>query len=145
GISRGYSSGYIGYGITWPYTDQLNINATTALLNNKLQVSLDFYSRTDHNMILGVPFGAEYGYNIRYKNGMTVRNRGIDLAVNATVLPAKSALQWVPGIVVNYNRNTLLALPDGLDELTVANGSKLLKVGNSIDQYWVLENDGIYN
>lgn len=145
GISRGYSSGYIGYGITWPYADQLNVNVSTALLNNKLQVSLDLYNRTDHNMLLGVPFSAEYGYNLRYKNGMTVRNRGIDLALKAAVLPAKSAVQWVPGITLNYNKNTLLALPDGLNELTVANGSKLLKVGKAIDQYWVLENEGIYN
>lgn len=96
-------------------------------------------------MLLGVPFAAEYGYNFRYKNGMDVRNRGIDLGVKASVLPATSALQWIPGITLNYNKNTLLALPDGRDELVVANGSKLLRVGHAIDQYWVLENDGIYN
>ncbi|PSL29775.1 SusC/RagA family TonB-linked outer membrane protein [Chitinophaga ginsengisoli] len=145
GISRAYSSGYIGYGITWPYTDQLNVNVSAGVLDNKLQVSLDLYNKTDHNMLLAVPFSAEYGYNFRYRNGMAVRNRGIDLSLKASVLPAKSAVQWVPGITLNYNRNTLIALPDGMQELTVANGSKLLKVGNAIDQYWVLENEGIYN
>jgi TonB-linked SusC/RagA family outer membrane protein len=145
GISRAYSSGYIGYGITWPYTEQLNVNASAALLNNRIQLSLDVYNKMDRNMLLGVPFSAEYGYNLRYKNGMTVRNRGVDLAVRAAVLPSKSALQWVPGISVNYNKNTLMALPDGLNELVVANGTKLLQVGHAIDQYWVLENEGIYN
>jgi len=145
GISRGYSSGYIGYGIKWPYADQLNVNLTTALLNNRLHLSLDVYDRTDHNMLLGVPFGAEYGYNFRYKNGMTVRNRGVDLGVRAAVLPASSRFQWTPGLTFNVNQNRLVALPDNLQELVVANGTKLLKVGNAIDQYWLLENEGIYN
>lgn len=145
GISRAYSSGYIGYGITWPYAEQLNVNVSTALLKNKLQMSLDIYNKVDHNMLLGVPFSAEYGYNFAYKNGMSVRNRGVDLGVRATVLPASSPLQWIPGITMNYNKNTLLALPGGLNELVVANGSKLLRVGHAIDQFWVLENEGIYN
>lgn len=145
GISRAYSSGYIGYGITWPYTDQLDIGVNTAFLNNRIQLSLDVYNKTDRNMITGVPFSAEYGYNFRYKNGMSVCNQGIDLSLKVAVLPAKSAFQWIPGISANYNRNTLLALPDGLSELTIANGTKLLKVGHAIDQYWVLQNNGIYN
>ena len=145
GISRAYSSGYIGYGIRWPYTDQLDIGADAAFFNNRLNVSLDVYNKIDNNMILGVPFSSEYGYTSQYKNGMKVRNQGIDLTIQASVLPAKNKLQWIPGININYNRNTLLALPGGLSELVVAEGSKLLKVGHSIDQYWLLQNNGIYN
>jgi TonB-linked SusC/RagA family outer membrane protein len=145
GISRAYSSGYIGYGITWPYTDQLDIGVDAAFLNNRVNVALDVYNKVDNNMILGVPFSSEYGYTSQYKNGMKVRNRGIDLSVQASVLPAKNKLQWIPGINVNYNSNTLLALPGGLSELVIAKGSKQLKVGHAIDQYWVLQNNGIYN
>lgn len=145
GISRGYSSGYIGYGVKWPYVDQLDIGVDASLFSNKLNVSLDVYNKVDNNMILGIPFGAEYGYTTQYKNGMKVRNQGVDLSVQASVLPAAGKIQWIPGININYNRNTLLALPNGLEELVVADGNKLLKVGNSIDQYWVLENNGIYN
>ncbi|SFE17602.1 TonB-linked outer membrane protein, SusC/RagA family [Chitinophaga sp. CF118] len=145
GISRAYSSGYIGYGITWPYTDQLDLGLDAAFLQNKVNVSLDVYNKTDNNMILGVPFSAEYGYTTQYKNGLKVRNQGVDLSVQASVLPRENKLQWIPGININYNRNTLLELPGGLQELVVANGSKLLKVGHAIDQYWVLQNNGIYN
>ncbi|MVT40781.1 SusC/RagA family TonB-linked outer membrane protein [Chitinophaga oryziterrae] len=143
GISRAYSSGYIGYGITWPYTDQLDIGADASFLGNRVNASFDVYNKIDNNMILGVPFSAEYGYTSQFKNGMKVRNQGIDLSVQASVLPRNSKLQWVPGINLNYNRNTLLALPGGLDQLVV--GDKLLQVGHSIDQYWVLQNEGIYN
>jgi len=143
GISRAYSSGYIGYGITWPYTDQLDIGADASFLGNRVNASFDVYNKIDHNMILGVPFSAEYGYTSQFKNGMKVRNQGIDLSVQASVLPRNSKLQWVPGINLNYNHNTLLALPGGLQQLVV--GNKLLQTGHAIDQYWVLQNEGIYN
>lgn len=145
GMSRAYTSGYIGYGIKWPYTDQLEIGADAGFLQNKLSISLAAYDRVDKNMLLGIPFSAEYGYSLQYKNGMKVRNRGIDLSAQLSVLPDNYKVRWVAGVNANYNRNTLLALPDGLQELAVANGTRLLKVGYSIDQYWLLQNNGIYN
>lgn len=145
GLSRAYSSGYIGYGIKWPYTDQLEVGVDAGFIQNRLNLSIAFYDRVDKNMLLGIPFSAEYGYNIQYKNGMKVRNRGVDLSAQMSMLPDDYKVRWVAGVNANYNRNTLLALPDGLQELVVANGTKLLKVGQSIDQYWLLQNDGIYN
>lgn len=144
GMSRAYSSGYIGYGIKWPYTDQLELGADVTILQDRLNLSFALYDRVDKNMILGIPFASEYGYNIQYKNGMKVRNRGLDAAAQYAVLPA-GKVQWSIGANVNLNRNKLLALPDGLQSLVVANGTKRLYVGRAIDQYWVLENNGIYN
>lgn len=145
GMSRAYTSGYIGNDIKWPYTDQLDIGLNAGFLQNRLQVALDVYDRVDKNMIIGVPFSSEYGYKMQYKNGMKVSNQGIDLTIQATVLPASSKLQWTSSLNINYNKNKLLALPDGLSELVVGDGSKLLKVGYGIDQFWVLQNKGIYN
>jgi TonB-linked SusC/RagA family outer membrane protein len=139
GISRAYSSGYIGYGIRWPYTDQVDVGWNTSLLHDRVNLAVDVYHKTDNNMLIEVPFSAEYGYSYQFKNGMKVRNMGVDLSANAVIA------NWRPGININYNRNTLMALPGGLKQLVVANGTRLLKVGNSIDQFWVLNNNGIYN
>ncbi|WPQ65228.1 SusC/RagA family TonB-linked outer membrane protein [Chitinophaga sancti] len=143
GISRAYSSGYIGYGIRWPFTDQLDIGWNTTLLHDRINLAVDVYHKTDHNMLLEVPFSAEYGYAYQFKNGMKVRNMGVDLSANAII--ATNHISWEPGINLNYNRNTLMALPGGLQQLVVADGTRMLKVGSSIDQFWVLENNGIYN
>lgn len=145
GMSRAYASGYIGNNIRWPYTDQLDLGLDAGFLHNRLQLSLDVYNRVDKNMILAVPFSSEYGYKMQYKNGMKVSNKGIDFTAQAAVLPASSRIRWTSSLNINYNRNKLLALPDGLPELVVGDGSKLLKVGHAIDQFWVLQNNGIYN
>ena len=145
GMSRAYTSGYIGNDIRWPYTDQTDLGLDAGLLHDRVRISVDVYNRIDKNMILGVPFSSEYGYKMQYKNGMKVSNQGVDLTVQAAILPDASRFKWTAGVNANYNRNKLLALPDGLQELVVADGTRLLKVGHAIDQFWVLQNNGIYN
>ena len=147
GLSRPYSTGYVGTGIKWPYSDQLDLGLDLGFLQHRLNVSLDVYNKTDVNMLFNVPGGAEYGYTSIYRNGLKVRNRGVDLAIQANVLPKAGKVQWRPSANINFNQNTLLALPGGLDEVTIGTGdqARMLKVGNAIDQFWVLENHGIYN
>ena len=147
GLSRPYTLGYVGYGITWPYTDQTDIGFDLALLQNRISASVDVYNKIDNNMLMAVPFAAEYGYKSQYKNGLKVRNRGVEATVQVSVLPRTSKVQWIPSANISFNQNTLLALPDGLDHLTLGSGAnaRMLKVGNSIDQYWLLQNQGIYN
>lgn len=146
GLSRPYSIGYIGSGIDWAYTDQLDIGLELGMLHNRLNMSLDVYNKVSHNMLFKVPGAAEYGYSGIYKNGLDVRNRGIEISLQANVLPESSNVQWVPFANFSYNQNELLALPDGLQELVVGKGinTRKLKVGHAIDQYWVLQNEGIY-
>src|SRR5690606_31902439 len=72
-----------------------------------------------------------------------VQNRGVELAIGGHIFHPDNVFQWNSSINVSANRNTLTALPNGLDELVV--GNRKLKVGNPIDQFWVYENEGIYN
>src|SRR5690606_11597416 len=51
-------------------------------------------------------------------------------------------LGWTSSFNVNINKNTLKALPDGLDEIVI--GNRKLKVGESVDKFWLFENQGIY-
>jgi TonB-linked SusC/RagA family outer membrane protein len=147
GLSRPYSTGYVGYGIKWPYTDQTDVGVDVGLLHGRLSLSVDAYDRVDKNMLFAVPEAQEYGYTGVYENGMKVRNRGIDITFQADVLPKSSRLKWYPSFNFNYNKNELLALPGGLQQIVIGSGvtARMLKVGHAIDQFWLLKNEGIYN
>lgn len=140
GISRPYTSGWIGYGIPWAYSDQLNIGLRLTTLKNRLKIALDIYNRDDKEMLLPVPVPVEWGYNSAYKNGMHVRNNGIDLTVSADMFPAASnTVSWNFGFNISYNNNELMALPGGLQQLIIGNNK--LEVGKRIDAFWVLLNN----
>ncbi|MFD2143915.1 SusC/RagA family TonB-linked outer membrane protein [Mucilaginibacter antarcticus] len=142
-LARPYTAGYVPYNLKWAYTDQASLGLDAALFNKRLYLSLNAYYKHDKNMLLGVPSAAEYGYTTVIKNGMAIRNTGVDAAVTGVILPAGSKVSWTTSLNVNLNKNTLTALPGGLNQ--IAMGDRLLKVGSSVDSYWLLNNQGIYN
>jgi len=140
-LTRPYSFGWVGYGIPWGSSDQVNIGVDASLFRNRLHVSLDGYKKIEKDLLIGIPAFAEYGYKQSIEPGMSVSNTGLDLSVRAEVL-TKKIISWSAGINVNYNRNNLKALPRGLKEIVI--GNRLLQVGRSVDQYWLFVNQGIY-
>jgi TonB-linked SusC/RagA family outer membrane protein len=141
-LTRPYTMGSVGYGLKWAYTDQANVGIDGSFLNNRLSTSLDFYMKEDKNMLLGIPSGYEYGYTSIIKNGMAIRNTGVDLTLSGVILPAEQTVSWTSSLNINYNQNKLTALPGGLSQIAI--GDRLLKVGEAVDRYWVLQNEGIY-
>jgi TonB-linked SusC/RagA family outer membrane protein len=142
-LTRPYSLGSVGYGLKWAYTDQASLGLDASFLNDRVHASIEGYYKEDKNMLLGIPSAAEYGYTQVIKNGMDIRNTGVDLTLSGTILPATRTLSWTAAVNINYNNNKLTALPNGLNELVT--GDRLLKVGSSVDSYWLLTNQGIYN
>lgn len=143
GISRPYTSGWVGYGIPWSYSDQLNAGVRIGLVKDRLTFAVDAYTRNDKQMLLPIPVPAEWGYTGAYKSGLEVNNCGIDFVAKAVVLPVtEKGLGWTFTANFNYNKNKLNALPGGLSELVI--GTNKLVVGQPIDAFWLLQNNGIY-
>lgn len=141
--SRPYTAGWVGYAIEWPYTDHLNLELGSNLLDNRLDIAVALYSKKDQNQLTAVPVPLEYGYTGRIVNGLTVENRGVELNVNGQVLANPDRVQWSTGLFANVNRNELLALPNGLNSVLI--DGRRLEVGESIDRFWLFQNVGIFD
>ncbi|MBE7177400.1 MAG: SusC/RagA family TonB-linked outer membrane protein [Mucilaginibacter polytrichastri] len=141
-LSRPYTQGWVGYDIPWAYNEQINIGVDATVFNNRISAAIQLYKRDDKNQLIGIPAYAEYGYTQDYRAGMNVRNMGVDFRIGAQPLSTTSKLKWQTSLNINYNRNTLTALPGGLNELIV--GNRMLKTGSAVDSYWLLQNEGIY-
>lgn len=144
GISRPYTSGWVGYGIPWAYSDQINIGTRIGLFHDRMQLALDLYNKDDKDMLLPVPEPVEWGYTSAYKSGMSVNNKGIDISMALGILQDKNQpLKWTFTGNINFNKNKLTGLPEGLDNVVI--GDQKLEVGQPIDAFWLLTNEGIYN
>jgi len=142
-LTRPYNTGSVGYGLEWAYTDQANLGLDASFLNDRVHASIDGYYKHDKNMLLGIPSAAEYGYTSVIKNGMAIRNTGLDLTLSGDIFTKSNTVSWTSAINLNFNQNKLTALPGGLNQIIV--GDRLLKVGEAVDAYWVFTNEGIYN
>ncbi len=141
-LSRPYNSGWIDYDFGWPYTEKLEVALDGALWNNRLNWQLALYSNQDKDMVLQLPVARELGYTYEYKQGMEIRNRGVEFALSGKILSNLNGWDWELGGNVAYNQNELMALPDGMKQVEV-NG-RLLKVGERVDGFYLLNNQGIY-
>ncbi|SDD70373.1 TonB-linked outer membrane protein, SusC/RagA family [Mucilaginibacter pineti] len=143
GISRPYTSGWVGYNLKWSYTDELNVALNASLFKGRLNASATYYIKDDKRMLLSIPVPQEYGFESSYVSGMGVRNTGIELGLQGSIIKTSNGLNWTSGINASINKNKLTALPNGLDELVI--GDRKLKVGQAIDQFYIFQNQGIYN
>lgn len=141
-VARPYNSGWIGYRIGWPYSDKWNVGTSISLFKNRLNLNLEYYNNTDCDLITSIPVAQEYGYKYQYMNGMKIRNSGIELNLSGKIFDNLKGFSWESSLGMAYNYNELLKLPNGMNELVV--GNRKLKVGHSIDEFWVYRNEGIY-
>lgn len=141
-VARPYNTGWIGYGISWPYSDKWNIGTSIALFNNRLNLSLEYYNNTECDLITTVPVAQEYGYKYQYANGMKIRNSGVEMNITGKIFDNPKSFSWETTLGLAYNHNELLRLPGGVKDLVI--GNRKLKVGHSIDEFWVYSNEGIY-
>jgi TonB-linked SusC/RagA family outer membrane protein len=143
GINRPYDSGFIGYGIKLPYADRINITLDGSILNNRINAAITAYNRDNKNQVIGVPVPFETGYSLNYQSGMDINNKGLELMLNALIIPNAKGLSWNSTVNFNYNKNKLSALPNGLTELI--SGNDKLVVGKPVGSFWLYSNNGIYN
>ncbi|MCA5005808.1 SusC/RagA family TonB-linked outer membrane protein [Sphingobacterium bovistauri] len=141
-LSRPYNRGWVGYDLGWSYVDQIDFNILKSFFNNRLSTNLSLYQKDTKNQVALIPIPEEYGYVGQFKNGLSIRNRGIDLGISADIFKNEKSFSWNSSLNLNLNSNKVIALPDNLEELVL--GNRLLKVGHSADAFWLYENAGIY-
>ena len=141
-ISRPYQSGWVGYDLPWAYTDMFNAGIDFALKGDKITSRIEFYNKDNKDVVFTVPTVAESGYQYERLSGMAINNKGVDFTLNFNFPAAIDRLSWNSSVNIAFNTNQLKALPRGLQEIEI--GNRKLAVGNRIDQFWVLKNQGIY-
>lgn len=141
-LTRPYNNGWMGYSIGWPYSDKTEISLDGALWNNRFRWELSLYSNEDKDLMVQLPVTRELGYSYEYQQGMEITNRGVEFALSGTPISNLKGWSWEVGGNFAYNHNELTALPGGLSE--VETNGRLLRVDESVDHFYLLNNKGIY-
>lgn len=141
--TRPYTFGWVGFGVKWPYADKAEVGMRSSWLKDRLTLDFAFYSNRDKDLLVKVPVAHEFGYTGQYKQGMEIMNRGVELSLTGKLIEQPGdGWQWSVGANFAFNHNELSALPGGLQQTEV--DGRLLRVGEAVDRFYVLQNDGIY-
>ncbi|AQG78201.1 TonB-dependent receptor [Spirosoma montaniterrae] len=98
--------------LQWETVRQTDIGMDIGLLNNRLNITVDWYNRRSEDVLYRVPTPFSAGLsNITFVNVGSVQNRGLELA--ADYRGRKGNLSYAIGGNVAFNRNRVLNL-DGV-------------------------------
>jgi len=149
----------INESIRWEKKHEYNLGIDFGILSNRLTGSIDTYLRNTVDLLweYNVP-SPPYPFGKKWDNYGQLRNWGVELAVNYTILKEKE-FSWNAGLVAAVNRNKVLKLTGGeyaennadfLDVGFISSGDgetgtsvMRLKEGQPIGNFWGFKFAGI--
>lgn len=103
-VTSGYavasSNGVLGNNsLQWEVQHQFNAGTDIAVLNNRIQLSVDVYNKNISSLLMPLPLAPSYGFQTEYINVAAMNTRGIDIALKATPIQTKdftwqTTLNW---------------------------------------------------
>lgn len=127
-------------GLTWEKSEQLNIGFDLMALNQRIYLVFDYYNNTTSDLLLNKNVPATTGTTSILTNIGSVRNKGVELTLNAQIINNRN-FRWSVGGNINFNDIEVLELgPSG--KLIGDLNTMVTEVGGEIDQIQGLEWEG---
>lgn len=102
--------------LKWETTSQANLGADINLLNDKINITIDWYKKVTTNLLLNAQLPPSSGFSRAFKNIGKVENKGVELSINTKNITNKN-FSWSTGFNISFNRNKVLELNDGQESL----------------------------
>ncbi len=98
--------------LKWETTRQTNVGLNVGLLNNRIGVEINAYSKYTYDLLLQVPLAQSSGFASIYQNNGEVSNRGLEFGVTSLNIN-QGGFQWNTSfnIAGNVNKIEKLSIP----------------------------------
>ena len=129
----------------WETTHQFDLGVDVALLNNRLDLTIDAYIKKTTDLLLSVEIPYTTGYGTSLQNYGSVRNVGVEFSLTSHNIVKKN-FTWDTDFNISFNRNEVLSLGNGSDYYiygSMNTGSYIAKVGEALGSFYGLVTDGI--
>ncbi|HVI47667.1 MAG TPA: SusC/RagA family TonB-linked outer membrane protein, partial [Chitinophaga sp.] len=100
------------------FTNTFEVGTELRFLRNRLGVDFTWYTSKSTDLLIPVKLSNATGYEELYTNAGSIRNRGVEIALNGTII-SQQKFSWDARINFSSNRNEVLSLGKGLTEVTV--------------------------
>ena len=124
--------------ISWEKGGNFNTGFDFSLFKNRLSGSIEYFYRKTSDMLFYFPLPPSYGYTGYYANIGDMRNSGVEIELNGTILKTKD-FQWDAKVNITSYKNKITKLPTERKTMTVDGVS-----GYSSDNYFYGEGQPLY-
>ena len=134
--------------ITWETNANFNAGVEFELLGTRLNGSVDFFTRKTSDMLFTFTLPPSYGYTYYYANIGDMRNLGVELELNGTVIKHRD-LEWNINLNLTHYKNKVTYLADEHKTTTVdgvegyENGNMFIGEGIPLYTYELVQYAGV--
>lgn len=139
--------------LKWETSYQTNVGIDLGLIDNRINLSLDYYNIDTKDLILGNNGIPEYFGNTNDEiltNLGEINNRGFEVSLNTRNI-VQGNFRWNTDFNISFNKNEVVALINDDDFFGNAapsyfsvDRSYVLRVGEAIGQFWGYDYQGVY-
>lgn len=136
--------------LRWEKNTTQNYGIDLAVLNNRVQLTVDYYKNSAKDLLLAVAIPPTTGYTSQLQNIGATSNRGVEIQLNTTPVQKKN-LTWSSNFNIAFNKNKVESL-GGLQQQTRNSGWQgsdgvddyLVKVGEPVGLMYGFVTEGFY-
>ena len=104
-------------------TEELELGFDMYLINNRIGINFTYYDRITKDQIAPVSLPYSTGFSQLLTNFGVIQNKGIELGLQLTPFDHTSGFRWDIFGTFTHNKNVVLELADGVDEITILQGN----------------------
>jgi TonB-linked SusC/RagA family outer membrane protein len=130
----------------WEKTHSTDVAVDLGFVQNRIQLSVDWYTKTTTDLLYSVPSLGASGFTTVMDNLGTIGNRGYDIELTTRNLMGD--FKWSTSFNFSYNKNTVKSL--GVDDTPIYSGfdgsnpSNILTVGKPVNTFYMYEAVGVW-
>ena len=125
--------------LKWETNLNFNVGIDFSLWNNRVSGSFDFFQRRSKDLLYSRPIAPSMGYKSIDENVGALRNTGVELTLNGTVINTNGFV-WKLGLNLTHYKNEVTELP--LKDMPPSGVNKL-QVGRSVYDFYTKEWAGV--
>lgn len=126
--------------LEWESSNAFDIALEFGLLKNRINGTIEYFDRRSSNLIFDVPLPLSAGIITQTRNIGTMFNKGVELELDIALVKSKN-FSWNINLNATKLRNQITKMPDASKE--IISGTKKLKEGYSIFDFWLREFKGV--
>lgn len=114
--------------LTYEKKHELNLGFDAALLDNRINLSFDWYHRNNFDLIGLTNTSGAGGESLKYGNVASMQSRGVDFSISTTNIKTKD-FSWVTDFVYAHSWNKITSLYNRQRVIDLVSGSGLGRQG----------------
>ncbi len=135
--------------LTWETTAQLNIGLDVGFLDDRFNVTVDYYDMETTDLLFNIDLPSYSGFASQLQNIGTMTNKGVELSLGADILTG--TFDWNTSFNISANRNKITELPDHADQFygfgpghLELRDPNILREGEPLGSYYGYIYEGVY-